>query len=184
MDRVDFGHGLEFSSIILRNIQLIDNSFSNSHFETSDFSQSIFLRSNFSRTILDDCRFIDTQFYQTAFTDASMKNVQLIRTNFNRSNIKIEQILQSTFIFNTILPNGSFTQNKTYLRNGDVKQGIEFWNITDGNIQVETVNKRLKQMDEKVEIHAREMKRIDPKTLSHMSAEWSSGIIPSYCDIN
>ena len=65
-----------------------------------------------------------------------MKNVQLIRTNFHRSNVIVEQILEATLIFNTILPNGSFIRNKTFVNNGDAKQGLTFWNRTNENIQI------------------------------------------------
>ncbi|CAF4368030.1 unnamed protein product, partial [Rotaria sordida] len=47
-----------------------------------------------------------------------------------------EQISQDLFVYNTILPNGTYARNKTFIKNGDSKQGLNQWNITSGIIEV------------------------------------------------
>ncbi|CAF3449515.1 unnamed protein product, partial [Rotaria sp. Silwood2] len=46
------------------------------------------------------------------------------------------QISQDLFVYNTTLPNGTDARNKTFINNGDSKQGSNHWNITSGIIEV------------------------------------------------
>ncbi|CAF1408118.1 unnamed protein product, partial [Rotaria sordida] len=58
------------------------------------------------------------------FIGASVENIQLIRTNLSQSTITNEQISQDLFVYNTILPNGTYARNKTFIKNEDSKQSL------------------------------------------------------------
>lgn len=136
LNNVDFSNGLELPEIIFRGVSLINASFADSDFGGADFSNSKLNGANFSGTKLDGARFINTQLQQTDFQGAFLENVQFIRADLTQSNITDEQISQALAVFNTILPNGIYAKNKTFLINGDAKQGMNGWNISSGFIQV------------------------------------------------
>jgi uncharacterized protein YjbI with pentapeptide repeats len=128
--------GLDLSAILLRSVTLINASFSNSDLHESDFSNSILNGVNFSGANLDGTKFIDSQLQQSNFTGASVKNIQLTRANLTRSTITDEQFSQALFVYNTILPNGIYARNKSFITNGNARQGTYGWNITSGLIEV------------------------------------------------
>ncbi|UJR24234.1 hypothetical protein I4U23_027201 [Adineta vaga] len=137
LNNINF-NDLQLTKLLLKNTSLINASFVNSNIAYADFTGSILIGANFSGAILDGAKFLDTQLQETDFTRTSVYNIQLDRTNLNRSSITNEQIAQALIIYKTILPNGTYSQNKTIQVNGDGKQGTFGWNITYGNIQVKS----------------------------------------------
>ncbi|CAF3703307.1 unnamed protein product [Rotaria sp. Silwood1] len=136
LDQVNFSGGLNLSRIVLRSVSLVNATFSNSNLYASDFSNSILTGVNFSNTKLTRVKFLNVELQKTDFTGASVKNIQLIRANLSQSTITDEQMNQALFVYNTILPNGTYARNKTFIQNGDTKQGLNQWNITSGIIEV------------------------------------------------
>src|SRR5262249_35453807 len=128
LDNVDFSNGLDLSLIVLRSVTLVNASFANSNLEGADFTNSKLIRANFSGTKLDKARFVDVQLQQTDFRGASVETTQFIRANLTQSTITDEQLSQALAVFNTILPNGTYARNKTFLINGDARQGMNGWN--------------------------------------------------------
>lgn len=98
--------------------------FSNSNLEGCDFTDSVLTGGNFSQTNLIAARFFNTQLHQTDFRGASLVDAQFIPSNLLQSNINDEQLRQALALFNKILPNGTYPRNKTFLINGDGKQGM------------------------------------------------------------
>jgi len=136
LNNVNFSNDLELPGIVLRSVTLINASFSNSDLQDSDFSNSILIGVNFAGSKLDGARFFDTKLQRTNFHGASLQNAQFIRSNLTQSTITDDQLAQALSLFNTILPNGTYARNKTFLINGDAKQGTNGWNITSGIIKV------------------------------------------------
>ena len=136
LDNLQLDQNLKLTEIVLRRVSLINTSFAQSDLEGSDFTDSILTGVNFSHTNLISARFINTQLQQTDFRGASLANAQFIRSNLTQSNINDEQLSQVLTIYNTILPNGTYARNKSYVINGDGKQGTNGWNITSGDIRV------------------------------------------------
>ncbi|CAF3750655.1 unnamed protein product [Rotaria sp. Silwood1] len=136
LDQVNFSGGLNLSTIVLRSVSLVNATFSNSNLDASDFSNSILTGVNFSNTKLSRVKFNNVELQNVDFTGASVENMQLIRANLSQSTITNEQISQALFVYNTILPNGTYARNKTFINNGDTKQGLNQWNITSGIIEV------------------------------------------------
>ncbi|CAF4000723.1 unnamed protein product, partial [Rotaria sordida] len=87
-------------------------------------------------TKLSRVKFVNVELQKADFIGASVENIQLIRTNLSQSTITNEQISQDLFVYNTILPNGTYARNKTFIKNEDSKQSLNQWNITSGIIEV------------------------------------------------
>ncbi|CAF3607927.1 unnamed protein product [Rotaria sordida] len=136
LDQVNFSGILNLSTIMLRSVSLVNATFSNSNLDASDFSNSKLIGVNFSNTKLSRVKFVNVELQKSDFTGASVENIQLIRANLSQSTITNEQISQALFVYNTILPNGTYARNKTFIKNGDSKQGLNQWNITSGIIEV------------------------------------------------
>ena len=136
LDKVDFSNGLDLSAILLREVRLLEATFARSNLQAADLSDSILVRVNFSETNLDRAKFVDAQLQQADFTGASVDDVQFTRTNLSGSNITDEQIQRAFVVFRTILPNGTWARNRTFLRNGEAKEGMNGWNVTSGDVQV------------------------------------------------
>ena len=136
LNNIDFGNDLQFWKLLLRQTYLINASFANSYLEGSDFTDSVLTGVNFSQTNLIGVRFFNTQLQQTDFQGASLENAQFIRSNLTQSNITDEQLSQALTIYNTVLPNGTYARNKSYVINGDANEGMNGWNIISGDIRV------------------------------------------------
>ena len=136
LDNVDLSYAFKLSGLLLRRVQLINASFSNSYLKDSDFTNSILTGVNFSQTNLIGAKFFNTQLQQTDFRGASLENAQFIRSNLTQSNITDKQLGELFSIYNTILPNGTYARNKTFVINGDANDGLNGWNVTSGDIRV------------------------------------------------
>ena len=135
LDKVDFSNGLDLSAILLREVRLVEATFARSNLQAADLSASILSRVNFSGTNCDRAKFVNAQLDQTDFTGASLEDVQFTRANLSGSKITDEQIQRALFVFRTILPNGTWARSRTFVQNGDAKDGMNGWNVTEGVVQ-------------------------------------------------
>ena len=136
LDNVDFSDSPSLPKLILRNVRLINGSFVGCDLQRSDFSHSILHRVNFSNANLDGAKFVNVQLQGADFTGSSLRTSQLCQVNLSQSTITDEQLHQALFVFNVLLPNGTWARNRTFVKNGDGQQGTQQWNITEGLIRV------------------------------------------------
>jgi len=121
LDNVDFNN-VNLTRIMFQSTSFINASFVKSNLRTATFLYLLMMNVNFSYSQMGCITFDETQLQYADLTGAIITD---------------EQLSQTLYLIDTILPNGTMYHQKNHLINGEFNDEFTYWNIS-GNISMKT----------------------------------------------